>query len=167
MTKKQPLSFIPTDEEAQEIEKYINIHKCSRTEAIRTVLAQTQITPSVEVIRSTPQEAKKHINDLEKAQKILDMRAEADHKHTVEVQLRELARQKTFTKAVDKIDGGSGDGHHETSYTIPKTERPPEALKADAYGFYGDWDWTPEQIAAMEKQIPCRGVEEVDWESWN
>ena len=35
----------------------------------------------------------------------------------------------------------------------------------DFYGYISAWDWTPEQIAEMEKKIPCRGVldDSYDW----
>jgi len=69
---------------------------------------------------------------------------------------------------------------------LPKTESCEGTLKADAYGFYDDWDWTPELIAKMraatmprstnapkflpetQKVIPCQGVEtdEEFYENW-
>lgn len=147
----------------------------------------TQIEPSIEVITSTPKQAKQNIARIELEKQRLELmdafRQKEFERDKQRLALEDASKQKSFERRLkylastakpvanaEKIDPSSiGNGNCKfQGVIIPKTERCAGALKADAYGFYGDWDWTPEQIAQMEKSIPCRGVEtdEEFYENW-
>lgn len=149
------------------------------------IAENTQIAPSTEIIRSIPKQAKPNVTRIEnkkelyeyekqrlewnaalidkKAEKAKEVIAAQDSydKNRHERRMKEIAGTAKPTQNAEKIDPESiGNGNLKFQGVIlPKTERGKEALKADAYGFYGTWDWTPEQITQMEKSIPCRGVQ--------
>jgi hypothetical protein len=119
--------------------------------------APTEIKPFVheadEVIRPKKPEY------LEKAE-ALESYAIREH----ERKMQELAGRSTYTPNADKLEGCTGGRLKDTAYYPPKVKRAKEALVADEYGFYGAWDWIPEQIKKMQESIPCRGVQtEEEW----
>jgi hypothetical protein len=142
------------------------------------IAENTQIEPSVEVIMSTPKQAKQNIARIELEKQRLELmdafRQREFERDKERLALEDASKQKSFERRMkyvastakpvsnaEKIDSASvGDGNCKfQGIILPKTEICEGALKADAYGFYGNWDWTPEQIAQMEKSIPCRGVQ--------
>jgi hypothetical protein len=144
-----------------------------------------QIKPSQEWIRSTPEEAKQTSKRIAALKEALDLKAEADHKHTLEVQKRALATARLTPQSLKVTDWGAGHIGIDTGVKIQSKDLR-EIWKdtavdvnnehwlgggdhypiPDANGFYGNFDWTPEQIAQMEKSIPCKGYE-GKWGDWN
>ncbi len=149
------------------------------------IAENAQMAPSTEIIRSTPKQAKPNVARIEnkrelyeferqrlewnaalidkKAEKAKEVIAAQDSydKNRHERRMKEIAGTAKPTPNGEKIDPESiGDGNCKfQGLILPKTQPCEGALKADAYGFYGNWDWTPEQIAQMERSIPCRGVQ--------
>lgn len=169
---------------AEELQKYMNIHKCNQTEALHELFKERsrQIEPQIEVIKSTPQEAKLHSRKIEEQRELYALEEkrlatkDAYMQKSFERRMKVIAGTARPTPQGEKIVGDLNEGNLKFQGVLfPKTERKPEALPCDAYGFYGDWDWTPEQIAELEnaihkqaaelnKCILCSGLDV--WEDW-
>ena len=149
--KKIPFSFKADSSTTEKIEKYASLHKCTKSEAINALLS---VETQMDVIRSTPKEASRHKEKMEDLAKMDEIDEKRFQRH-----MKEQAGKQNHTPESQKVEGGAGDGHHDTGYKIPKGERPEGALVADAYGFYGDFDWTPEQLAELKKKIPLQGLD--------
>lgn len=177
---------------------------------------KSQIEPSIEIIRSTPKQAKQTIARIELEKQRLELmdafRQKEFERDKERLALEDAFKQKSFERRMkyvastakpipnaEKIDPTSiGDGNCKFQGVIidkkQKSDRcrsqsgdaAEDALTtgfdrknefmngkdnypiADAYGYFGNWDWTPEQIAKMELSIPCKGFEtnEEYYENW-
>ncbi len=143
--KREVWSIEPSPKFKAEIEAIMKNQKCNRKEAIALwqQSKNQQIEPQTEVIREPTKKENAKLTELKQA---YDIKAEADHKHTVEVQARELAKQKNFTSASDKVtDWGAG---HIAVDTVVRINPHVDTV------YHGE-----------EKEIEHRSIAAEDWEA--
>ena len=161
----EKFTFRATSQQIERIKKYMLENKCTKSDAINALLSEnTAIEPQVEVIRGNKEDAQ-----LAKAQKLLDMRAKADHEHTLEVQKRELAKQQNFTSQADKVtDWGVGHSGVDTSTKINPPNRDllinREEQKPEIHSVsQEDWEHHPRHIAFIGQFPERRDWNFDDW----